>query len=139
MGLYFSYWKEVINMSRCYQYDSSLIYYRYIDRDMSFFVHTPTQTDAMRLSDSLSNRSNLTEWLAEPTEEVPDGSSTGAIITIIILSFLSIFGWIFMSYALFGRSEAYRIKPDDHFAISPHIDSCPRPQRSETGPELHVI
>lgn len=92
----------------------------------------------MILIDSISNRSNLSEWLVE-AEEVPDGSSTGAIITIVILSFLSIFGWIFMSYALFGRSEAYRIKPDEHFGISPHVDSCPRAQRSETGPELHVI
>ena len=42
-------------------------------------------------------------------------SSFGIILTIIILSCLSISGWIFMSYTLFGRSEAYRTKPDDPF------------------------
>jgi hypothetical protein len=47
------------------------------------------------------------------TIEIDDTSSSGIILTIIILSCLSISGWIFMSYALFGRSEAYRSKPDD--------------------------
>ena len=51
---------------------------------------------------------------ANSTIEIDDTSSSGIILTIIILSFLSISGWIFMSYALFGRSEAYRSKPDDH-------------------------
>jgi hypothetical protein len=49
------------------------------------------------------------------TIEIYDTSSSGTIITIIILSLLSISGWIFMSYALFGRSEAYRTKPDDQY------------------------
>lgn len=48
------------------------------------------------------------------TIESNDSSSSSIILTIIILSCLSISGWIFMSYALFGRSEAYRLKPDDH-------------------------
>lgn len=47
------------------------------------------------------------------TNETHDTSSSSIILTIIILSCLSISGWIFMSYALFGRSEAYRSKPDD--------------------------
>ncbi|CAF0962666.1 unnamed protein product [Adineta steineri] len=46
------------------------------------------------------------------TDDIPS-SSFGIILTIIILSLLSISGWIFMSYTLFGRSEAYRTKPDD--------------------------
>ena len=50
-------------------------------------------------------------------------SSSTTIITIIILSFLSISGWIFMSYALFGRSEAYRTKPDDQYGVSNHTDN----------------
>jgi hypothetical protein len=50
---------------------------------------------------------------ANSTIEINDTSSSGIILTIIILSFLSVSGWIFMSYALFGRSEAYRSKPDD--------------------------
>ena len=87
------------------------------------------------IDSSLSNSSNRTEFFILETEQ----SSTGAILTIIILSFLSIFGWIFMSYALFGRSEAYRIKPDDHYPLSPHVDNCPRSQRNENLPELHVI
>ncbi len=49
------------------------------------------------------------------TVEINDTSSFSIILTIIILSCLSISGWIFMSYALFGRSEAYRSKPDDQF------------------------
>jgi hypothetical protein len=52
------------------------------------------------------------------TIEINDTSSLSIILTIIILSCLSISGWIFMSYALFGRSEAYRTKPDDQFGIS---------------------
>lgn len=48
------------------------------------------------------------------TIENTDSSSLSIILTIIILSCLSISGWIFMSYALFGRSEAYRLKSDDH-------------------------
>lgn len=54
------------------------------------------------------------------TIEIYDTSASSTIITIIILSCLSIFGWIFMSYALFGRSEAYRTKPDDQHGSS-HI------------------
>jgi hypothetical protein len=49
------------------------------------------------------------------TVEINDTSSFSIILTIIILSCLSISGWIFMSYALFGRSEAYRSKPEDQF------------------------
>lgn len=50
------------------------------------------------------------------TIELDDSSSLSIILTIIILSCLSILGWIFMSYALFGRSEAYRSKPGDQNA-----------------------
>ncbi len=57
------------------------------------------------------------------TIEIYDTSSFSTIITIIILSFLSISGWIFMSYALFGRSEAYRTKPDDQYGVSHYIDN----------------
>ncbi len=57
------------------------------------------------------------------TIEINDNSSFSTIITIIILSFLSISGWIFMSYALFGRSEAYRTKPDDQYGVSHHINN----------------
>lgn len=46
---------------------------------------------------------------------IDEDSSISTITTIIILSILSICGWIFMSYALFNRSEAYRRKPDDQF------------------------
>ena len=56
------------------------------------------------------------------TYEIEDTSSFGTIITIIILSLLSISGWIFMSYALFGRSEAYRTKPDDQYGLSNHAN-----------------
>ncbi|CAF3170582.1 unnamed protein product [Rotaria socialis] len=52
------------------------------------------------------------------TVEIYNSSSLSIIITIVILSFLSISGWIFMSYTLFGRSEAYRAKPDDQFGSS---------------------
>ena len=54
------------------------------------------------------------------TLEISDTSGSSTIITIIILSFLSISGWIFMSYALFGRSEAYRTKPDDQYGTTHH-------------------
>ena len=60
------------------------------------------------------------------TTEISDTSSSSAIITIIILSFLSISGWIFMSYALFGRSEAYRTKPDDQYGVSHQIHNPDR-------------
>ncbi|UJR13946.1 hypothetical protein I4U23_000949 [Adineta vaga] len=50
--------------------------------------------------------------------KIYDGSSSSIIITIVILSFLSISDWIFMSYASFGRSEAYRRKPEDQHGIS---------------------
>ncbi|CAF0853520.1 unnamed protein product [Rotaria sordida] len=52
------------------------------------------------------------------TVEINKTSSFSIILTIIILSCLSISGWIFMSYALFGRSEAYRAKPEDQFGSS---------------------
>lgn len=86
-----------------------------------------------------SNETNRTEVDLHTTLGISDGSSAGTILTIVILSFLSIFGWIFMSYAVFGRSEAYRIKPDDHFGMTPPLNSCPRSHRNETIPELHVI
>jgi len=57
------------------------------------------------------------------TIEIHDTSSSSTILTIIILSFLSISGWIFMSYALFGRSEAYRTKPDDQYGLSHHVNN----------------
>ncbi|CAF2643927.1 unnamed protein product [Rotaria sp. Silwood2] len=60
------------------------------------------------------------------TNEIHDTSSSSTIITIIILSFLSVSGWIFMSYALFGRSEAYRTKPDDQYGVSHHTDNPDR-------------
>jgi hypothetical protein len=56
------------------------------------------------------------------TVEINDTSSYSIILTIIILSCLSISGWIFMSYALFGRSEAYRSKPEDQFDSSNPTD-----------------
>ncbi|UJR33238.1 hypothetical protein I4U23_020693 [Adineta vaga] len=49
-------------------------------------------------------------------------SSSGIILTIIILSLLSISGWIFMSYTLFSRSEAYRTKPEDPFSSPTNSD-----------------
>lgn len=58
--------------------------------------------------------------------EVHETSSSSIIITIIILSCLSISGWIFMSYALFGRSEAYRTKPDDQLGSSNTADNAER-------------
>jgi hypothetical protein len=63
--------------------------------------------------------SNL--YYRNSTNEIHDASSSTTIITIIILSLLSIAGWIFMSYALFSRSEAYRTKPDDQYGVSHHI------------------
>ncbi|CAF1372632.1 unnamed protein product [Didymodactylos carnosus] len=54
-----------------------------------------------------------TEFIIEDIRE-HSAIQTSIIITIIILSLLSISGWIFMSYALFGRSEAYRSKPDNY-------------------------
>jgi hypothetical protein len=60
------------------------------------------------------------------TIEINDTSSLSIILTIIILSCLSIAGWIFMSYALFGRSEAYRTKPDDQFGSSNPTDNSDR-------------
>jgi Kef-type K+ transport system membrane component KefB len=72
------------------------------------------------------------ESIASPmnaTNELYDTSSSSTIITIAILSFLSIAGWIFMSYALFNRSEAYRTKPDDQHGVSHYMsnsDSSPQ-------------
>jgi hypothetical protein len=57
---------------------------------------------------------------------IHDTSSFSTILTIIILSFLSISGWIFMSYALFGRSEAYRTKPDDPYGASHNTNDFDR-------------
>jgi hypothetical protein len=57
------------------------------------------------------------------TIEINDTSSFSTIVTIIILSFLSISGWIFMSYALFSRSEAYRTKPDDQYGVTHHTNN----------------
>jgi len=62
----------------------------------------------------LSTTTSVNSYL-NSTIDTSDTSSSGIILTIIILSCLSISGWIFMSYALFGRSEAYRTKPDDLF------------------------
>ncbi|CAF1496858.1 unnamed protein product [Adineta ricciae] len=65
------------------------------------------------------------------TTQIDDRSSTSTIITIIILSFLSISGWIFMSYALFGRSEAYRTKPDDQHGVSHYLNSSENPTSND--------
>ncbi len=65
------------------------------------------------------------------TIEINDTSSLSIIITIIILSCLSIFGWIFMAYTLFGRSEAYRSKPDDHFGSSNPTNNSDRANGNE--------
>ncbi|CAF1197631.1 unnamed protein product [Rotaria sordida] len=69
---------------------------------------------------------NTTIESIHSTIEFHDTSSVSTIITIIILSFLSISGWIFMSYALFGRSEAYRTKPDDQYGISHSTNNLDR-------------
>ena len=61
-------------------------------------------------------------YLNSTTETSDSSSSSGIILTIIILSILSISGWIFMSYTLFGRSEAYRTKPEDPFSSSTPTD-----------------
>ena len=60
------------------------------------------------------------------TVEIHDTSSWSIIVTIIILSCLSISGWIFMAYALFSRSEAYRTKPEDQFNSSMRSDNQDR-------------
>ena len=65
----------------------------------------------------LNNTTSINSYL-NTTIEINDTSSSSIILTIIILSCLSISGWIFMSYALFGRSEAYRGKPEDDFGSS---------------------
>jgi hypothetical protein len=71
------------------------------------------------INDSLlSTTTTIEPNYQNSTIEIHDTSTSSTIITIIILSFLSISGWIFMSYALFGRSEAYRTKPDDQHGIS---------------------
>jgi hypothetical protein len=66
-------------------------------------------------TESIRTYSNVTGELSGASSP---SSMTSTIITIVILSLLSIFGWIFMSYALFGRSEAYRSKPEDNFAMA---------------------
>jgi hypothetical protein len=65
----------------------------------------------------LDNTTSVNSYL-NSTIEINDTASSSIILTIIILSCLSISGWIFMSYALFGRSEAFRRKPDDEFGSS---------------------
>jgi hypothetical protein len=70
------------------------------------------------LNGSLLLTTTSVDLYPNSTIEINDTSSYSTILTIIILSCLSISGWIFMSYALFGRSEAYRSKPDDHFGSS---------------------
>lgn len=64
--------------------------------------------------------------MGNTTIEIHDTSSWSIIVTIIILSCLSISGWIFMSYALFSRSEAYRTKPEDQFNSSNRSDNSDR-------------
>ena len=71
------------------------------------------------------NRSAIDEFVPPPlnvTREATYVSASSAILTIVILSLLSISGWIFMSYALFSRSEAYRIKPNEQFRMSDYGD-----------------
>lgn len=75
----------------------------------------------------------------DSTAEFHDTSSTSTIITIIILSLLSICGWIFMSYALFSRSEAYRTKPDDQYSISYQTSNQDRSKPSAFTSNLNVI
>jgi hypothetical protein len=72
------------------------------------------------------NNSLLSTESVNSTIEIDGTSSSSTIITIIILSFLSISGWIFMSYALFSRSEAYRTKPDDQYGTSNHLNNLDR-------------
>ncbi|CAF1001531.1 unnamed protein product [Adineta steineri] len=78
--------------------------------------------DSLLLTSTTTSHSDLNS-----TNEIYDTSSSSTIITIIILSCLSISGWIFMSYALFSRSEAYRRKPDDQYGVSHYVDN---PERS---------
>jgi hypothetical protein len=73
----------------------------------------------------LNNTTSIDSYL-NSTVEINDTSSSSIILTIIILSCLSISGWIFMSYALFGRSEAYRRKPEDDFGSSNPADISDR-------------
>ena len=95
----------------------------------------------------IANRSPLfvaTESMrisSNTTGEPSDGSSSvsSTIITIVILSLLSVFGWIFMSYALFGRSEAYRSKPDDHFVMSPGTTDHHRSNRTDVIADFDSI
>ena len=68
--------------------------------------------DSTQLSPTTTTTTSNQTYL-NSTIELTDSSSVSIILTIIILSCLSISGWIFMSYALFGRSEAYRSKPGD--------------------------
>ncbi|CAF1441423.1 unnamed protein product [Rotaria sp. Silwood1] len=70
------------------------------------------------------------------TIEIHDTSAVSTIITIIILSILSVSGWIFMSYALFGRSEAYHTKPDDQFGASLHTNNPDGPNPNDFTADL---
>ncbi|CAF2835022.1 unnamed protein product [Rotaria sp. Silwood2] len=70
-------------------------------------------------------------YLNSTVVEINDTSSFSIILTIIILSCLSISGWIFMSYALFGRSEAFRAKPEDQFGSSNLTNNSARPTSND--------
>ncbi|CAF1010224.1 unnamed protein product [Rotaria sp. Silwood1] len=65
------------------------------------------------------------------TVEINNTSSFSIILTIIILSCLSISGWIFMSYALFSRSAAFHAKPEDQFGSSNPTNNSDRPTGNE--------
>lgn len=74
-------------------------------------------------NNSLLSMTSSNSVYMNSTVEIYTSSSFSIIITIIILSVLSLSGWIFMSYALFGRSEAYRAKPEDYFGTSNLTDA----------------
>jgi hypothetical protein len=78
----------------------------------------------------LSTTTESVDLYLNSTFEIHDTSSSSAILTIVILSFLCLSGWIFMSYALFSRSEAYRRKPDDQYGVS-HISNSDRANNND--------
>lgn len=84
---------------------------------------------------SKTTTTESTHSYVNSTIEINDSSSS-TIITIIILSVLSVCGWIFMSYALFGRSEAYRTKPDDPHGMSSQTNDYDKGYFSDVVTEL---
>lgn len=99
-----------------YNVDNSLTSAR---RIRHFFLYGMNiGNNSFLISTTESVQSNLNS-----TIEIYDTSSSSTILTIVILSLLCVSGWVFMSYALFSRSEAYRRKPDDQYGISHHVDN----------------